>query len=1197
VNNQTQAQAQNQSEPQIRYWHSAPKKVKQPKRPAPPRVIEPDPRVTWAAGLMVATYYELSFEYESRNGYRMSGYDTTFWGWIKHYPQIDLDDCKSQLGWANFKLECIEGSGIRPSMLELNIEHIVNSGYGRSEVLDILNIPVNRNFEENTNRPGLRFGGELYAFRSSKSGFFNAKPKTPQWDPNEGKYRKYESARKQTSEEGNKIFYPDVDQTACDLLMERYPTLRNSRGGARINPGNYWSIVTAPPAQDLSFGFANILAPLPSIEIGTTEGAKKATKLTGEGYPTVAIFGVCNWSISGSNPRVLLPELAKLAQGGRSMPIWYDMDDPDEKIKAFLNGKAQGHKLRAALLAAGAELSTTRPMFWDLALGKGIDDALVTLQTKGEDIGAFIDHAIQYSREAEVYAQTSKAYKLDPKRAIQRSTTGDYLPGDILLKPGHTTAFIVDTGGGKTYQIGLKIASIRQNGRIAIIMPPTNALGQQVAEDLGLPHRHSCQSDSQLLAQARRAGGMVLCPDSLHIVTRLLELRQPYVVVLDEAAKVLEHVTTGATLKDRYNQVNQGLAGLLKNAESLIIAEAQLSEQDLLTIEAMSGKPTLIYQHKKVTAKREVKIYNGAAQTVTAAVNNDLLTDLEVGQKALICCDSQRQAEKLERIIRAMYPDLKGIRVDSQTSWESDVQDIINNPNQYLAKNQLDWMIYTSITKAGWNLTGFDLDAYGVKHDYHFDRIYAFLNVLPTSDHIQLLGRYRPNAPITIACPPLIPTTGAEAVLSRKALKKLREDSVENAIRVTKVERGEALPLQTVIDDIYIHNTVRNGLEKSIANYAIWQRLVDDGHTVNNYPISMADLAIDNPDLYDKLKRISKNLTEVGDEIERDWGDFVASIPLSPSDDAKVAIRLERIEAPTPYQRAKAEKIRLCGRFPNVDFDNAETAYYTTRKYGKLATGADRHAKLSFLDVVAARQLLDNTAILKNPIIAAHHLSHQEQQINLLLYLGVDNLLGGVYSQTSPEMIALHQKCVGLAPHCKQFLGLNFKAEDGVISVYSRLVAKFGLWLVPMGRDGGGARERYYQVANHDLLYANLDGATNLLAEYEDKLAGKIAPKTATQQARYERQLKLYPNHVENLQLKIDSLGVRIGKLIAQIAELTVRDLLYEGATVRLKASSQAINMSPIALADGENPTSSSQVDYKQVELEIPPDLPDLRTI
>jgi hypothetical protein len=1145
---------------------------------------------------MVATHYELTKEYESRNGYRMSAYDTTFWGWIKHFPQIDIDDCKSQLGWANFKNKCIEGSGIRPSMLELNVEHIVNSGYGRYEVLDILNIPVNRNFQDNTNRPGLKFGGELYAFLSSKSGFFNAKPKTPQWDTNEGKYRKYESARKLDGEEGNKIFYPDVDQIACDLLMDRYPELRNARGGARINPGNYWKVILSR-YPDLSGGFANIMAPLPLIEVGTTEGAKKATSLTGQGYPTVATFGICNWSVSGSNPRVLLPELAEIAKGGRAMPIWYDMDDPCEKIRAFLNGKSQGHQLRAALIAAGADPKTTRPMFWDLALGKGIDDALVTLRAKGEDIGAFIDHAIQYSREAEIYAQTSKAYKLDPNRAIYRSTTGDYLPGDIILKPGHTTAFIVDTGGGKTYQIGLKVADVRSNGRIAIIMAPTNALCQQVAEDLGLPHRHSCQSDSQLLAQARRAGGMVLCPDSLHLVTRLLELRQPYVVVLDEAAKVLEHVTTGATLKDRYNRVNQGLAGLLKNAESLIIAEAQLSEQDLLTVEAMSGKPTLVYQHKKLTAKREIKIYNGAAQTVTTTVTNDLLTDLGAGQNTLICCDSQRQAEKLERIIRAMYPDKNGIRVDSHTAWESDVQDMITNPNQYLAKNQLSWVIYTSITKAGWNLTGFDVDAYGVKHDYHFDRIYAFLNVLPTSDHIQMLGRYRPGIPITIACPPLIPTTGDEAIYSRKALKELREDRLENAIKATKVERGEALPLQETIDNLYVHNTVRNGLEKSIANYAMWQRLVEDGHTVTNCPISMAKFAIENPDLHEKLQLVGKRLTEIGDEIERDWGDFLGSIPLSPSDDAKEAIRLERLESPTPYQRAKAAKIRLCGRFPLVSFDNAETAYYTTRKYGKLANGAERHAKLSFEDVVAARQLIDNTEILKESIIAAHHLSHQHQQIRLILYLGVVDLLGGEYCSKSPEMLALHQKCLEIAPQCKLLLGLNFKAEDGTISVYRRLISKLGLWLVETYREGTSARARHYQVVNHDLLLAKLDGAMDLHETYRERLAGKLSPKTETEQAKYTRQLKLYPNHVENLQLKIDSLGVLLAKLNAQIAKLNVRDLLYLGAIARLKAATGANSNPPIALVDGENTTSNSQADYRQVELNIPPDLPDFRTI
>jgi Domain of unknown function (DUF3854)/DEAD/DEAH box helicase len=1194
VNNQADHN-QDQFDQEIRHWSRAPKKVKQPKYPAPPRAIEPDTHVTWAVGLMVATYYELSTDYESRNGYRMSAYDTTFWGWIKHFPQIDLDDCKSQLGWANFKNECVEGSDIRLSMLELNVEHIVNSGYGRYEVLDALNIPVNRNYQDNANRPGYKFGGELYAFVSSKSGFFNAKPKTPQWDTNEGKYRKYESARKLDGEEGNRTFYPDVDQIACDLLMDRYPQLRNSRGGALVNPRSYWRIV-----------LTNLF-----ITVGTTEGAKKAISLTGDGYPCVGVLGICNWSVSGSNPRILLPELAELAtqkidpktnkppKCGRSMPIWYDMDDPDKKIKAFLNGKSQGHKLRAALIAAGADPKTTRPMFWDLALGKGIDDAKATLRAKGEDIGAFIDHALKYSREAEIYAQTSKAYKLDPKRAIQRSTTGDYLPGDIILKPGHTTALIADTGGGKTYQIGQKIADVRSNGRIAIVMAPTNALCQQVAEDLGLPHRHSCQSDSQLLAKARQAGGMVLCPDSLHVVTRLLELRQPYVVVLDEAAKVLEHVTTGATLRDRYNQVNQGLAGLLKNAESLIIAEAQLSEQDLSTVEAMSGKPTLLYIHKKLTAKREVKLYDGAAQTVTAAVTNDLLTDLGLGKKVLICCDSQRHADKLERMILALYPNTNGLRVDSHTAWESNVQDIINNPNQYLAKNQLDWLIYTPITKAGWNLQGFDIDDYGIKRDYQFDRVYAFFNVLPTSDHVQLIGRYRPGVPATIACPPLISTSGDEAVYTKKALIKWRDEITAKAILETKTTRGEILPLQQVIDNLYVHNTTRNGLEKSIANYAIWQRLVDDGHTVTTCPISMTYLLNNDPQLYEQIKSVQDRLSELGDIIDREWSDLVASIQLKPTDDVKVAIHLEKLDCPTPIQRAKAAKIRLCGRFMDIDFDNAEITYYTTRKYGKLAAGVDRHAKLSFLDVVRASQVKQNEQILQEDIFAAHHLSYQEQQIKMFLHLGIVDLLAGEFTGGSPEMIALHQKCVETAPHCKRLLGLDFKPTDGSISMFSRLVGKLSLTLEETRREGGGSRVRYYQVVNHDLLFALIDKSADRKTELEGKLADKRAELAAFTLSAAGSDPSIYDNittkEIQKLEASYRGVEAKITRLLDKSRELHVRDVLYPAAINRLQASSKAINTLPIAPLDVETTTSNSQVDYRQVELDIPPDLPDLR--
>ena len=1147
-------------EPQTRYWQSAPKQTKPPKRP-PQTDNTPDTKlhsqVKWAIGLEVASHYGLQDAYKSRAGYAIDGYDSTFWGWIKHYPQIDLDECTSLIGWLNFRDECIVQSDIRPSMFDLNTQHIKNS-VGRYEVLDALNIPVNRFFEQNENRPGLRFGGELYAFVSTKTGFFNGKSRTPQWDATSGKYRKYESARKNPGEEGNKVFYPDVDQIACDLLMKNYPICED------VTPANFWDVTIANPA----------------IPISTTEGAKKAVSLTGYGFPCVAVFGVCNWSVGGSSPRQLLPELATLAKGGRSMPIAYDMDDPDDKIKAFLNGKAEAHKFSLALVEAGADPQLTRGLFWDLRLGKGIDDAISTLRDRGEDVSQWISDTIAYSRHRGIYDQSSKTYQPDPNRPIERTTTGDYLPGGIIVHPGSTTALIADTGSGKTHQIGEAVRSALSKGLFAIVISPTNALGQQTAAKLGLPHRHSCQSILELIDRAQSDKGIVMCPDSLHLVP-LIVGKKSYIVVLDEAAKVMEHITTGATLKDRYSSTNLNFKLLLVEAESIIIAEAHLGEQDLLTIEQISGKPTLVYKHKKLTAKREVKKYTGAAQVVATALTNDVLTDLGKEKKALICCDSQRQAEKIERIINDYYPDKRGIRIDSTTAWMPEVDEALTSPNLFLAKNQLDWMIYTPITKAGWDLTGFYVDTYGVKHDYHFDRIYAFLNVLPTSDHVQIIGRYRPNIPVSIACPPMISTTGDESILSRKALHKLRDDSVEAAIKSTQVKRDEPIALQQIINDLYVRNIIRNGLEKSISNYAIGQRLIDDGHTVTDLPISMADLKLNNPELHLRLRTIGDRLSAIGVEIDREWGDYIASIKLTSADDAKEAIRLDRLDSPSPYQRAKAAKIRLCGRFSGVDFDDATTAYYSTRKYGKLSKGADRHAKLSFIDVVSAAQLNSNASLLCEPIVAAHHLSVEVQGINLIRTLGVVDLLPGEYSKTSPEMLTLHEKCLAMRRECKILLGLNFKAEDGTIGVYSRLVSRFGLSLSDSKRDGSGQRERYYQVATHALLLDRIDKLT----ARKDKL-------TARKDVAFS--LALPTTAVEESIEKIDRL---VDRLVDKLQELGVRDLLYSGAIARLEASSKALDKLPNALVDANSTTIKAQSDYGQTKLNIPPDSPDWRII
>ncbi len=136
------------------------------------------------------------------------------------------------------------------------------------------------------------------------------------------------------------------------------------------------------------------------------------------------------------------------------------------------------------------------------------------------------------------------------------------------------------------------------------------------------------------------------------------------------------------------------------------------------------------------------------------------------------------------------------------------------------------------------------------------------------------------------------------------------------------------------------------------------------------------------------------------------------------------------------------------------------------------------------------------------------------QQINLIRTLGVVDLLAGEYSKNSVEMLTLHQKCLSMRRECQILLGLNFKAEDGTIGVYSRLLSRFGLSLVSK-RDGSGQRERYYQVATHTALLELIDDLTDRkdkLIDRKDVALSLALPTTA----------------VEESISKIDRLGMRI---------------------------------------------------------------------
>jgi Domain of unknown function (DUF3854)/Type III restriction enzyme, res subunit len=1042
------------------------------------------------------------------------------------------------LEWADFINECVEGSQIRRELFDLNVERIIDRGpdetvFGDIEyaTLDILNIPYRRFTEgkgDTWNRPTTdRFGGEIYAFISTRSGFFNCKPRCPQWDSDKGKPRKYEAQRKNPGEEGNKVFFPNVDQLTCDRLRNNF----DIPFPLSLTPNNYWEVILS----------------LPHIRVGITEGAKKALSLTDIGFPCVAILGVANWSISGSQPRTLLPELTRYC-ANRPIDIWFDREDPTAKIKSFLSVKSQARQLTAAVRAAGAH-PKSRSMYWDLAWGKGIDDVRATLSRQQIPPIPWIWETITSSHHREIYDRIDRAYQLSPTRSIHRDTSGDYLP-ELNIAPGQITALIADTGSGKTYQIAQAIDRCRTAGQIAIVFAPTNKIGTQLAATFGIPHRNTTElrddgspmEQGDILFEARRRGGLVICPDSIDWALQLTKRRE-YIVVCDEAAKIAEHLSVGTTFKDRYALVTQNFANLLTDARSLIVAEAKLSEADIQFYEQISGKSTQIYRHRRTTAKREIKMYTGSAPAIRAALLAEICHRIDRGERILIPTDSQRLGETIEHYLQFRYPYLKGRRVDAHTGYIPDIQHLTRTPNQFLAHHHLHYLIFSPACKAGWDLTGTDGDS-----TYHFDAVCAFLGVLPTSDHIQMVARYRPAVPLSIACPEFISQSRDEVYQSTKSLDATRTTELTADRHMCGISPTPHSPLQVALDNLYIHNTVRNGLEKSIARYSLHHRALADGHTVALRPISMPDLAIEYPDYHARLQATTTALTKIGDIIDERWSATIASVQLLPTDDLAEAARLDRLDNPTPHDRAKSLKIRLTNAFPGVDFDDYDNAHHSTRKRGKLAKGATLHASLSYESLVAANQRSKNSALLQDPIFANHHLSHDLQRVRLLLISGILDLLEGEYSKISPELIALQSRCVEYAAEFKRYLGLDINVNQDPTEIYCKLLRKLGLEVM-VRRDGTGARLRWYRVATLPRLEEAIDDAVSECEQLEQQLEIKEAQLSSITGAKLLKAIK----SIDRFQAKLHRLNTLvIPRLLSLCTTVRIRSALFAAATIRL---------------------------------------------
>jgi Domain of unknown function (DUF3854)/AAA domain len=1046
----------------------------------------------------------------------------------KKFSAIASSDIEYQEGWiGQMTREMVEGSAIPPALVNLNTQFVADDL--RWNINDRLGQAVRRftnaDAEGHWNRPHNYEAAVFFVGEDGQD--FNAKVLNPkaEFKPTQGfsntdwvatgKLRRYESI----TSGGNRIFYPALDLETRQLINQLWDVNLPLEG-----PVWPW------------------LLEHPEIPIGITEGAKKALSLCGQGFICVAVLGIANWSIprpkhpetglpDTTTARVILPELAALAKGDRLVPVWYDMDEAS-KFKAIIAGQREARLLIEQLKAAGANKETTK-MWWPQSLGKGIDDAIVHQLQAEISIPLWLQEVIANSKMASIYHQILNLYRLDPNRPIASRTQGGYFANhlELRLETGKIHALIAGTGSGKTTLIRKSVQSWIASGGFVLVITPTNKLGKQTAENFGLPHRHDYHSTQHLALKAELDGGMICCPDSLILVLNDIPRDRPLLVVIDEVDQVTNHCTIGTTLKGKYALTHEALANLLTLASAVVVAEARIPENTLKFLEALSGKSSLVYIHDLTENRRIASIYHGPISGFEARI----IARLRAGEKLAIVCDSQRQLEALDRLIRELLPSLKGMRNDQQTSYLPDVQELTRNPNEVLARLQLDFLLYSPACKSGWSLDGIDTQG----NTYGFDRVVAIFRVLPTSDQIQMLARYRPPCPWDIFIPECIQVAGDEAKSSPFALQRARRQEVHRLTAAWDIDYDptDRPPLEQAIQDHYNVARVRSGLEKRIARYSLEQRLIADGHEVISLEL-------------ERDAATGKRIKYLKDQIDRDWANLIAGTVLDPTDTSERAKMLRQLESPTPEQRAKAEKILLSYDFPGVDFDLPEICYQATRRYRALTKGVDREVAARNLELATQMERQQTLEHFQQPIIALHHLPNRAKQATLLKVSGLLDLLDRqdeVWTSESPEIQALKAKMLTYADDWERYWGFHFKADQSAISFLTRPAKRLGFEFKHrrLGRDGD--RSYSYQLYTSDLVSEELLSMQRALAALEvqeQSIVFPAAPELLS--LRQDDELDARSKQAEHLAKDLAVVKARIAALEDIASRIVVRQLLFQ---------------------------------------------------
>lgn len=346
-----------------------------------------------------------------------------------------------------------------------------------------------------------------------------------------------------------------------------------------------------------------------------------------------------------------------------------------------------------------------------------------------DNIVLYVHKRIEFIKKQGLTAVTIQDYK--NHNVINLASLDDF-------KPNYRGVYLIKapTGSGKTQKVGRPFRDwCRSESYSFLTIAHLRSLIREMSSRMDTAHY---DDEKKGIAEARKIGLDAALSHSIESLSVCLpslanELFKPFIndckhVFIDEISQVIETFNSDKLFnKTDIEHVYQLLKVIIKNAECVIVADANINQQTLDFIESCRlGEKLNVVEVAPKNENKTAYLYNSFAELQSFMLQRVMVEN----QNAWITCDSKSHVQALQAILNDL--DVKNIAIVGNENTKKETSEFLLNPEAESLKYQV--VISTSAIASG----------VSIEHD-HFDFVAGFFtgsSVQPT-DAYQMLGRVR----------------------------------------------------------------------------------------------------------------------------------------------------------------------------------------------------------------------------------------------------------------------------------------------------------------------------------------------------------------------------------------------------------------------------------------------------------------------